>query len=62
MATETSRLGLGALIGRMFRVIPAAADSVSDQLWEMEDIVALIKAEKAKVVTKRVTCKKQIFA
>jgi hypothetical protein len=38
---------------------PAMAAGVSDRLWEVSDIVALIEAEEAAVVTKRGPYKKR---
>jgi IS1 family transposase len=40
------------------RMSPAMAAGVSDRLWEVADIVALVEAEEAKVVTKRGPYKK----
>lgn len=40
------------------RMTPAMAAGVSDRLWEVADIVALVEAEEAKVVTKRGPYKK----
>lgn len=37
---------------------PAMAAGVSDRLWEVSDIVALVEAEEAKAVTKRGPYKK----
>jgi IS1 family transposase len=40
------------------RMTPAMAAGVADRLWEVTDIVALVEAEEAKVVTKRGPYKK----
>jgi len=40
------------------RMSPAMAAGVSDRLWEIGDIVALVEAAEAKTVTKRGPCKK----
>ena len=42
------------------RMTPAMAAGVSDRLWEVSDIVALVEAEEAKVVTKRGPYKKRL--
>lgn len=45
-------------IHQKLRVTPAMAASVTDRLWEIGDIVALIEAEEAKIPTKRGPYKK----
>jgi IS1 family transposase len=45
-------------IHQKLRMSPAMAAGVSDRLWEVADIVALVEAEEAKAVTKRGPYKK----
>jgi len=40
-------------IHKTLRVTPAMAAGVTDRLWEVADIVKLVEAEEAKIVTKR---------
>jgi hypothetical protein len=47
-----------ARIHKTLRVTPAMAAGVSDRLWEIGDIVALLEAEEAKQPTKRRPYKK----
>jgi IS1 family transposase len=47
-------------IHQTLRVTPAMAASVSDRLWEIGDIVALVEAEEAKTDRKRGSYKKRI--
>jgi hypothetical protein len=42
------------------RVSPAMAAGVSDRLWDVADIVALIETEEAKIVSKRGPYKRAI--
>jgi hypothetical protein len=42
------------------RVTPAMAAGVTDRLWDVSDIVALVEGEEAKVITRRGLYKKRI--
>jgi hypothetical protein len=44
------------------RTSPAMAAGVTDRLWEVADIVALVEAEEAKLPTKRGPYKKKAAA
>ena len=49
-------------IHKTLRVAPAMAAGVSDRLWEISDVVALVEKAESRLPTKRGTYKKPVVS